>query len=124
MKPKIMLFTLCVCSTALMSTHSLHANEQLAASLCDYVAADDKNRIRKKLKETRVKLRNIYDGISCGGNNLIRHAVINNADKAGTYIVKQISKGDLAGSGDAAWADANGHSGSAIITALKSRAGL
>jgi hypothetical protein len=107
-----------------MSTHSLHANEQLAASLCDYVAADDKNRIRKKLKETRVKLRNIYDGVSCGGNNLIRHAVINNADKAGTYIVKQISKGELAGSGDAAWADANGHSGSAIITALKSRAGL
>ena len=25
------------------------ANEQLAASLCDYVAADDKSRLRKKL---------------------------------------------------------------------------
>ena len=35
------------------------ANEQLAASLCDYVAADDKSRLRKKLKESRVKLKEL-----------------------------------------------------------------
>ena len=69
MKLSTLLFTVSLSTVALMSSHSVQANDQLAASLCDYVAADDKSRIRKKLKETRVKLRNIYGGISCGGNN-------------------------------------------------------
>lgn len=124
MKLSTLLFTVSLSTVALMSSHSVQANDQLAASLCDYVAANDKSRIRKKLKETRVKLRNIYAGISCGGNNLIRHAVISGADKTGEYIVKQLPKGELASGGDVAWADANGHSGSAVIAALKSRAGI
>ena len=78
MKLSTLLFTLSVSSAALLSSHTVNANEQLAASICDYVGADDKSRIRKKLKESRVKLRNIYAGISCGGNNLIRHAIMHN----------------------------------------------
>ena len=124
MKLSTFLITLSLSSAALLSSHNVNANDQLAASICDYVGADDKSRIRKKLKETRVKLRNIYAGISCGGNNLIRHAIINGADGTGEYIVKQIPKSDLAAGGDVAWADANGHSGSPVIAALKSRAGI
>ncbi|WP_372770206.1 DUF3718 domain-containing protein [Pseudoalteromonas sp.] len=124
MKLSTFLITLSISSAALISSHSVNANEQLAASLCDYVAADDKSRIRKTLKDTRVKLRNIYAGISCGGNNLIRHAIANGANGTGEYIVKQLPKSDLAAGGDVAWADANGHSGSAVIAALKERAGL
>ncbi|MGL5905855.1 MAG: DUF3718 domain-containing protein, partial [Shewanella sp.] len=41
--------------------------DPLVASLCDYVKANDKNRLRKKLKESRVKLRQVYSGISCDG---------------------------------------------------------
>ncbi|ATC97845.1 MULTISPECIES: DUF3718 domain-containing protein [Pseudoalteromonas] len=124
MKLSTLLFTLSVSSAALLSSHTVNANEQLAASICDYVAADDKSRIRKKLKESRVKLRNIYAGISCGGNNLIRHAIVSGADGVGEYIVKQLPKSDLAAGGDVAWADANGHSSSAVIAALKDRAGI
>ncbi|GAA4884241.1 hypothetical protein GCM10023333_18240 [Ferrimonas pelagia] len=51
--------------------------EQLAASICDYVQTDDKNRLRKKLKDNRLKLRNIYDGIACNGNSLLRLAMVN-----------------------------------------------
>lgn len=117
-------FAISIVAVALFSPTNVNANEQLAASLCDYVAANDKSRIRKKLKESRAKLRNIYDGISCGGNTLIRHAVSNNADEAGIFIVKKLPKSQLAQSGDVAWADSNGHSGSAVITALKERAGI
>ena len=124
MKLSTFLISLSLSSAALLSSHNVNANDQLAASICDYVGADDKSRIRKKLKETRVKLRNIYAGISCGGNNLIRHAIIYGADGTGEYIVKQIPKSDLASGGDVAWADANGHSGSPVIAALKSRAGI
>ena len=60
MKLSTLLFTVSLSTVALMSSHSVQANDQLAASICDYVAANDKSRIRKKLKETRVKLRNIY----------------------------------------------------------------
>ncbi len=124
MKLSTVAFAISVSAVALLSSGQASANAQLAASLCDYVAADDKSRIRKKLKESRVKLRNIFDGVSCGGNNLIRHAVVNNAVKSGTFIVKQMPKGALASNGDADWADANGHSGSEIIAALKTRAGI
>ena len=40
---------------------SAQANEQLALSLCEYVAANDKGGLRKKLKSSRLKIRNIFD---------------------------------------------------------------
>jgi len=93
----------------------------LLAGICENVATDNKSRFRKKLKEAGVKLRNIYDGISCGGMNLVRYAMSNNAQKTGTFIVKRMPGSHFAGSGDADWASANGHGGSAIAQAIASR---
>ena len=76
------------------------------------------------MKETRIKLRNVFAGISCGGNNLLRHAMVNNANGAGTFIVKKLPKSLLASNGDVEWAGSNGHSGSPIVAAIKERAGL
>ena len=42
-------------------TPAAYADQQLAASMCDYVKADDKNRFRKLLSDNRLRLRNIYD---------------------------------------------------------------
>ncbi len=111
-------------SSCLLFSLPIQANDQLAASLCDYVAADDKKRLRKKLKEARIKIRNVFDGVSCGGNNLLRHAIANNANGAGEFIVKKLPKSVLASSGDFDWANANGHSASPIAAAIKDRAGL
>ncbi|ALQ07013.1 MULTISPECIES: DUF3718 domain-containing protein [Pseudoalteromonas] len=100
-----------------------NAEDQLAVSICEYIAADDKNRLRSKLKSSRVKIRNIYDAIQCNGNNLLRHAVASNAVGTGEYIVKNLSKSSLADGADIAWAEGN-HAGSPLIAVIKDRAGL
>lgn len=89
--------------------------------ICDNVATDNKSRFRKKLKEAGIKLRNIYDGISCGGNNLVRYAMIKNAEGVGKFIVGRMPASHFAGSGDLDWANANGHGASSIAQAIKKR---
>lgn len=99
------------------------ADDQLAASMCDYVAADDKNRLRKVLSDYRLRLRNIYDDVVCNGESLIRHAFKSNANDVGEFIVKQLPGSSVAGSGDIGWAEANGFAASPLFAVLKDRAG-
>lgn len=99
-----------------------HADQQLAASMCDYIKADDKNRFRKLLSDNRLRLRNIYDGIMCDGHPLVRFAVVSNAAGAGEFIIKQLPAAQISASGDIAWAEAN-HAASPLIAVLKERAG-
>lgn len=108
--------------TALVSPVAV-ADDQLAASMCDYVAADDKNRLRKVLSDYRLRLRNIYDGVVCNGESLVRHAFKSNAADVGEFIVKQLPGSAVSASGDIAWAEANGFSASPLLAVLKSRAG-
>ena len=86
---KLMNATLCLSLAAglMVTAPAVHAQEQLAASMCDYVKADDKNRLRKILSDNRLRLRNIYDGVICDGLPLIRFAVKSNAAGAGEFII-------------------------------------
>lgn len=102
--------------------------DQLVASICDYVKSNDKKRLRKKLKESRVKLRNVYSGISCDGQSLLRTAMTNQADNVGSFIAKRLSKKDLTaaeadGQTILAWAEGNGYGASAISTTIKGKVG-
>ncbi|NVK23424.1 MAG: DUF3718 domain-containing protein [Gammaproteobacteria bacterium] len=91
------------------------------AGICDVVASDNKSRFRKKIKEAGVKLRNIYDGISCGGENLVRYAMQKNAQDTGTFIVKRMPSSHFESSGDADWAAANGFGGTDIAKEIADR---
>ncbi|MDP5136681.1 DUF3718 domain-containing protein [Rheinheimera baltica] len=99
------------------------ADDQLAASICDYVAADDKSRLRKVLSDYRLRLRNIYDGVVCDGESMIRYAFKKEAADVGEFIVKQLPGSSISGSGDIDWAESNGFSASPLLAVLKSRAG-
>jgi hypothetical protein len=107
----------------------VHANaDQLVANICDYVKSNDKNRLRKKLKENRVKLRNIYSSISCDGISLLRTAYVAKSDDTGEFVAKQLGADDLAaveGDGKSIldWANANGHGASPITAAINDRLG-
>ncbi|QSX30686.1 DUF3718 domain-containing protein [Shewanella cyperi] len=113
-------------SSVSVSTPAMADTDQLVASICDYVKSNDKNRLRKKLKESRVKLRNVYSGISCDGISLLRTAYVANAADVGEFIAKRLSAAEL-GAAEAdgktieAWAEANGHGGSPITAAIKER---
>ncbi|WP_299493009.1 DUF3718 domain-containing protein [uncultured Shewanella sp.] len=100
--------------------------QQLVANICHYVKSDDKNRLRKKLKENRLKLRSIYSGISCDGKSLLRTAFDANADKIGTFVAKRLSVKELKsveadGQTIIDWAKTKGYASSAITSAIEAR---
>lgn len=122
----VSLATLMVASSISLSSPVSANQDQLAANICNYVQADDKNRLRKKLKESRVKLRNIYSGVSCNGDSLLRTALKSGSNKVGTFVAKRLPASALGaveadGQTIVAWAESNGHSGSEITNAIKSR---
>ncbi|MBY6187162.1 DUF3718 domain-containing protein [Marinobacter hydrocarbonoclasticus] len=114
-------------AVSLTYTPISHANaDQLIASVCDYVASDDKNRLRKKLKDTRIKLRSVYDGITCNGNSLLRTAMLSNAQDVGVFVAKQLPRKTLSapeadGQTVLQWADSQGFAGSEIAAAITER---
>ena len=99
-------------------------------NICTIVKADEKGELRKKMKRVqsdfRLKLKDYYTGVSCGGNSLIRTAMLNNAVETGTLMVKKMPKGDLKapekdGKTVLIWASENGLDTSPIVAALNNR---
>ncbi|MBZ9612248.1 DUF3718 domain-containing protein [Rheinheimera maricola] len=117
------LFCAAAVTLSLLASPVAIADDQLAASMCDYVAADDKNRLRKVLSDYRLRLRNIYDGVVCNGESLLRHAFKSNAADVGEFIAKQLPGSAISDSGDIAWAESNGFAASPLLAVLKDRAG-
>ena len=72
------------------------------------------------------KLKDYYSGVSCGGNSLIRTAMLNDSIETGTLMIKKMPKGVLSspesdGKTVLTWASENGLDASAIVTVLKDR---
>ncbi len=114
--------------SSFVSVPAIADTDQLVANICDYVKSDDKNRLRKKMKESRVKLRNVYSSISCDGSSLLRTAYKSNAGNVGEFIAKRMPSSDLAapeadGKAILDWASASGYDASEITTAIKDRLG-
>lgn len=119
----VALVSVMLCTASLSYSKPAQADD-LLASICNFVQADDKGRLRKKLKTAKVKLRNIYDGVTCNGLNLLQFAMKSNASNVGTYIVKRLPSSKLKDGVDLNWATSNGFGDSEIATAIKERAGL
>lgn len=121
-KSKLLTVVAIALSAQMFTAPAALAADELAQSICDYVADDNKNNLRKTLTDNRLRLRNVYDGISCGGLPLIRHAIKHNANDTGEFIVKQLPSSLVQQSGDSEWAQANGFANSPMLDVLKSRA--
>ncbi|MCC2618017.1 DUF3718 domain-containing protein, partial [Aestuariibacter halophilus] len=72
------------------------------------------------------KLRDYYTGISCGGQSLIRTAMLNNAVETGELMIKKMPKSDLSapekdGKTLVAWVQENGLADSPIAQVLNER---
>jgi hypothetical protein len=64
----------------------------IAQSLCEYIAADDKKRMRAFLKTNRVKIRTVFTGIQCNGKNLLAFAVEKSSIKTGSLMISKLPK--------------------------------
>ncbi|WP_241242179.1 DUF3718 domain-containing protein [Thalassotalea sp. G2M2-11] len=64
----------------------------IAQSLCEYVAADDKRRMRSFLKANRLKIRRVFDGIECNGKNLLVFAAARGSVDTGTLMISKLPK--------------------------------
>jgi len=127
---KIVKISLVVAATfGVSATAQADVTESLA-NICTIVEADDKGELRKKMRavesDYRLKLKDYYSGVSCGGNSLIRTALLSNAVEAGSLLVKKMPKSDLSapeadGKTLQAWVTENGLQDSPIAAVLNDR---
>jgi hypothetical protein len=128
---KIVKTSIAIASISLFTAGNAQAdiNEALQ-NICTIVKADDKGELRKKMKRVqsdfRMKLKDYYTGVSCGGNSLIRTAMLNDSVETGTLMIKKMPRGDLSspesdGKTVLSWASENGLDASAIVAELKDR---
>lgn len=68
----------------------------IAKNVCDYVAVDDKSRLRKLLKANRLKLRNVFKDVSCDSENILIFAAKKNAETIGQLLIKKLPKAVIA----------------------------
>jgi len=64
--------------------------------ICEYVAANDKNRLRSFLKQNKLKIRNVFKNIQCNGKNLLVFAASNKALEAGEFLIGKIPAREVA----------------------------
>lgn len=78
--------------TVVFITMSLPTKAADIDNVCNYIAADDKNRIRKALKSAKLKLRKIFKSARCNGKNVLVFADERNAMNAGEFIISKLTK--------------------------------
>ena len=128
---KIVKTSIAIAATSIVFAAPAQADvAEALQNICTIVKADDKSELRKKMKRVqsdyRLKLQDYYTGITCGGNSLIRTAMLNDAVETGTLMVKKMSKSDLSapekdGKTVVAWASENGLTPSPIVAVLNDR---
>ena len=128
---KIVKTSIAIATASLIFAGNAQADvSEALQNICTIVKADDKGELRKKMKRVQsdynLKLKDYYTAVSCGGNSLIRTAMLNNSEKTGTLMVKKMPKGDLKapekdGKTVLAWASENGLDDSPIVAALIKR---
>lgn len=94
-----------------------------AEMLCALVQQDDRNQVRRYLSESRLNLRNIYDGVRCNSDSLLQFAMRNESYEMGSFMIKQMRANTLEQSGYIEWATENGLAHSPLVNEIRTRIG-
>jgi len=68
------------------------AADSIALRICEYVSVNDSKRLRKFLKERKLKIRTIFNSFKCNGQNLLVFAAKSNALDTGELIINKLPK--------------------------------
>ena len=85
---KVLLIASLLASSAVIAP--IAQADNLSLRICEYVQANDKNRLRSFLKQNKLKIRNIYDGLACNGDNLMIFAAKSNSLEVGEFIIGKL----------------------------------
>jgi len=80
---------------------AVHAEDNLSLRICEYVSANDKKRLRKFLKKSKLKIRTVFDKIQCNNKNLLEFAAASQALGIGEMIIGKLPVKTVAANLDA-----------------------
>ena len=78
--------------------------DDVALLFCSQVRHNDANEFRNKLREYRLRIRDIYPRVRCNGETMIQFAQRNGSIEIGRFIAHSVLIDDLHELGDALWA--------------------
>jgi len=79
-----------VCALLSTLTPVAEASDSMSLRICEYVQANDKQRLRKYLKQQKLKLRTIYKNLECNSENILVFAAKSKALDIGDYIIGKL----------------------------------
>ncbi len=92
---KILLISSLLAAT-FAATPVVEASDNKSLRICEYVSVNDNKRLRKFLKQNKLKIRTVFKNIKCNGQNLLVFAANSNSLDVGEFIIKKISKKTVA----------------------------
>ncbi|MCO4798210.1 MAG: DUF3718 domain-containing protein [Colwelliaceae bacterium] len=64
----------------------------ISQSICEFIAVDDKKRLRKLLKNNRLKLKKLFSSVTCNADNILVFSAKKNSLAIGELIIKKLPK--------------------------------
>lgn len=86
------------------ATQRYAKSERIALVFCSYVRDDDTVRLQHKLRDLRVRMRDMYTSIRCNNASLIQFALANDSHNIGSFIARSVPIDALQEMGDYQWA--------------------
>lgn len=86
-----------------VAAQSYVESEEVALIFCSYVRDNHTVRLQRKLRDLRIRLRDVYAHIRCNDATLIQFAVKNNANDIGSFIARSVSADVIEKAGDYRW---------------------
>ncbi len=74
------------------SNYSLANDEQLFQTLCASIKDNDRNMLRKTLDSGKLRIRTIFEGLKCNGQDMVEFALENKSTDVAIMIIKQLPK--------------------------------
>lgn len=73
-----------------------NADDSMSVRICEYVQANDKQRLRKFLKTQKLNIRSIYKDLRCNQDNLLIFAAKAKALDVGDFIIGKLPSKEVA----------------------------
>lgn len=87
---KSLLLSLVLATSISYAPQTIAAEDSMSLRICEYVSINDKKRLRKYLKSSKVKVRGIFDSIKCNDKNLLVFAASSNALDVGEFLIGKL----------------------------------